>query len=270
MIASTDSISLAPGVSVERGQLADAVRGDAWPLNASGAFVLARVGRPVGVVVRELAEAFSLSAEQARADVLLFVSQLNRLALVNVERESSRLWQVVHWLRLAALLAPAGRLPVAVSRRRALDTGSVARALASSLAAVLPRSFLVGVVATVLGLQLSLLVGTGPVVAVLIGAGTGRGVGLHESVHAVLLRGVPSAFVVRGRRTYVLHARVGSRRRAIVAVGGPLTTSLLGVGLVAAGAALTAPVLAVAGLPLAAHAMALTVVGGDGRVACGL
>ena len=68
----------------------------------------------------------------------------------------------------------------------------------------------------------------------------------------------------------MLHARVGSRRRAIVAVGGPLTTSLLGVGLVAAGAALTAPVLAVAGLPLAAHAMALTVVGGDGRVACGL
>ena len=68
----------------------------------------------------------------------------------------------------------------------------------------------------------------------------------------------------------MLHARVGSRRRVAVAAGGPLTVSMLGVGLVVAGTVLTAPVLAVAGWPLAAHAVALTVVGGDGRVACGL
>ncbi len=209
MIASTDSISLAPGVALEAGRLTDAVRGDSWPLNASGAFVLARVGRPVGVVVRELAEAFSLTSEQARADVLRFVWHLNRLALVNVERESSRLRQLAEWARLAARLAPAGAVPAAISRRRALDTESVGRALVSSLVAVLPRSCLVGVIATVLALQLTLVLGLGPAVPVLIGVGTGVGLGLHEAAHAVLLRGVPSAFVCRGRRTYVLHARVG-------------------------------------------------------------
>jgi hypothetical protein len=122
----------------------------------------------------------------------------------------------------------------------------------------------------VLALQFTLVLGAGPAVPVLIGVGTGVGLGLHEAAHAVLLRGVPSAFVCRGRRTYVLHARVGSRRRVAVAAGGPLTVSVLGVGVVVAGTVLTAPVLAVAGWPLAAHAVALTVVGGDGRVACGL
>jgi hypothetical protein len=270
MIAATDSITLTPGVSLERGRLADAVRGDSWPLNASGVFVLTRAGTPVGAVVRELAEAFSLTAGQARADVLQFVWHLNRLALVNVERRASRVRQLASWLSLAARLAPAGTLPAPVSRRRALDTGSVFRALVSALRAVLPRSFLVGGVATVLIIQPALLVGAGTAASVLLGAATGLGLGLHEAAHAMLLRGVPSAFVCRGRRTYVLHAPVGSYRRLAVAICGPLAVSVLGVGLVAAGGALTAPVLAVAGLPLAAHALSLTVVGGDGRVACGL
>ena len=86
----------------------------------------------------------------------------------------------------------------------------------------------------------------------------------------MLLRGVPSAFVCRGRRTYVLHARVGSRRRVAVAAGGPLTVSLLGVGFVVAGSRPHGAGPRGRRLPLAAHALALTVVGGDGRVACGL
>ena len=64
--------------------------------------------------------------------------------------------------------------------------------------------------------------------------------------------------------------RSASGRRVAVAVCGPLAVTMLGVGLVALGAALDGAVLAVAGWPLAARAMALTVVGGDGRVACGL
>ena len=47
MIAATDIITLAPGVDIRQELLRDVVRGDAWPLNASGAFVLARAGRPV-------------------------------------------------------------------------------------------------------------------------------------------------------------------------------------------------------------------------------
>ena len=42
MIAATDIVTLAPGVDVRQELLRDAVRGHAWPLNASGAFVLAR------------------------------------------------------------------------------------------------------------------------------------------------------------------------------------------------------------------------------------
>ena len=46
--------------------------------------------------------------------------------------------------------------------------------------------------------------------------------------------------------------------------------SALGLGIVAAGWLAAVPVLVLAGCPLAAHALALTVVGGDGRVLCGL
>jgi hypothetical protein len=39
---------------------------------------------------------------------------------------------------------------------------------------------------------------------------------------------------------------------------------------VVAGSIMVAPAIAIAGCPLVAHALALTVAGGDGRVACGL
>ncbi len=122
MIAATDIVTLAPGVDVRQELLRDAVRGHAWPLNASGAFVLARAGRPLGAVASELADAFSLPQSEARGDVVRFVWELNRLALVNVERTASRLGQLVDWLRLAARLAPVGALPAPITRRREIDT----------------------------------------------------------------------------------------------------------------------------------------------------
>lgn len=270
MISATDAVVLAPGVAVRREQLSDAVRGHAWPLNASGAFVLARTGRPLGVVARELAEAFSLPVADARSDVLRFVWQLNRLALVNVERTSTRLRQLVDWLRLAARLAPAGAFPAPITRRRALDTRTVTRAIVSSFVAVAPRAMAIAAVAAVLTGQIALLLGAGLVGPLVIGLGTGIGLGLHEAVHAALLRGVPSALVLHGQRTYVLHARIAPLRRALVAVGGPLVVAALGLALVVVGILATSPTLAIAGCPFAAHALALTVVGGDGRVACGL
>ena len=267
MIAASDTVSLAPGVGLGQGALEDRVRGHAWPLNSSGAFVLARAGRPV---VRELAEAFSLPVEVARADVLHFVWLLNGLALVNVESQMSRPRRFTEWLQLAVRLAPAGTMPAPVARRRALDTRTARRAFVSSLAATLPRACLVASAATVLAVHFAVILGAGLVGPVLIGLGTGLGLGLHEAAHAALLRGVPSALVIRGRRTYVLHAPVTPGRRAAVALGGPLAVSALGVGLVLGGIVAAAPALAAAGWPLAAHALALTVAGGDGRVACGL
>ena len=271
MIADTDTLSLAPGVVLQGGRLADAVRGDAWPLNGSGAFVLARLDRSLGQIVSEIAEAFSLPLETARGDVLRFAWYLNALALVNVERRGARVRRLVDWVVLAARLAPAGAFPVAVARRRALDTRSVLRAVASSFAAALSRVVAVAVVSTVVAVQFSVVVGMpGLVVPLALGIATGVGLGLHEGAHVALLRGVPSALVTRGRRTYVLHAPVSRTRRSVVALAGPLTVAALGVAFALGGAVLGAPSFTIAGCPLAAHALALTIVGGDGRIACGL
>ena len=198
MIAATDTVVLAPGVEIRKGLLRDAVRGHEWPLNTSGAFVLARSGQPLGEVASELADAFSLSASEARGDVLRFVWQLNCLALVNIERTASSLGQLVDWLRLAARLAPAGAMPAPVTRRRAIDTRSAARALASTFKAVLRRVVVVAAIANILAVHVAVILGAGPVVPVLLGLATGLGLGLHEAAHAALLRGVPSALVVRG------------------------------------------------------------------------
>ena len=270
MIAATDRVTLAPGVEIRQEFLRDVVRGHEWPLNPSGSFVLERSGRPLGEVAGELADAFSLAPPEARGDVLRFVWQLNHLALVNVERTASSLGQLVEWLRLAARLAPAGAVPAPITRRRAIDTQTVAHALASTFMAVLPRVALVTAIATVLAVHVAVNLGAGLVDPLLAGLATGIGLGLHEAAHAALLRGVPSALVVRGARTRVLHATVAPRRRTAVALGGPLAVAALGLALILGGVLATSPAAAIAGCPLAAHALALTVVGGDGRVACGL
>lgn len=271
MIADTDTLSLAPGVSVRRGHVADAVRGSAWPLNPSGELVLAHAGLPVAQIVRVLADAFSLPTEAARHDVLRFVWHVNALALVNVERSGSRLRQLIDWFVLAARLAPAGAVPGAVSRRRGLDTRTMTRGAVSSFAAIASRLAFVAAAATAVAAQLSAVAGPpGYVVPIALGLGTGVGLGLHEAAHAASLRGVPSALVLRGRRTYVLHAPVGATRRSVVAVAGPLTVAVVGLALIQGGAAAGAPELTILGLPLAVHALSLSVAGGDGRIACGL
>jgi len=270
MIAATDIVTLAPGVDVRQELLRDAVRGHAWPLNASGAFVLARAGRPLGAVANELADAFSLQPSEARGDVVRFVWELNRLALVNVEHTTSRLGQLLDWVRLAARLAPVGALPAPVTLRREIDTRTAALAISSCFKAVLPRVILVASVATILAAHVALIVGAALAVPVLVGLGTGLALGFHEAAHAGLLRGVPSALVVRGPRTRVLHAAITPARRALVAVGGPLAVAALGLAIVHGGELTTTPAVAIAGCPFAAHALALTVVGGDGRIACGL
>jgi hypothetical protein len=56
----------------------------------------------------------------------------------------------------------------------------------------------------------------------------------------------------------------------VVALGGPLAVAALGLALIVGGVLIMSPAAAIVGCPFAAHALALTVVGGDGRVACGL
>jgi len=271
MIAATDRIVLAAGVTVRQGCLADEVRGESWPLNGSAAFVLGRSGEPIGVTVREMAESFSLPLETARADVLRFVWHLNGLALVNVESGGRRVERLLGWLRLALRLAPAGSVPASLTRRRPLDTRSAVRGLGSCLAAGARRTAAVAALATVAAFEVFAAAGSpGRALPLALGVCTGVGLGLHEAAHAAMLQGVPSAFVTRGRRTFVLHAALPAGRRSLVALAGPLAVAAIGVGCLASAALVTAPCLAVAGCPLAAHALALTVLTGDGRVACGL
>lgn len=269
MLAEHDTLRFAPGVELREGELADHVRGAAWPVNGSGALVLSLLGVPLGAIVHEIARAFTLPAETARRDVLRFVWHLNTLALLNVERNGSPARRAAAWLGLAVRLAPAGSLPAIAVRRRALDTRTVPRAVCSTLVAVAPRAFVLAAVSAVTFLQVAVVAGNAGLVAPLaLGLATGLGLGLHEAAHAAMLRGVPSALVLRGRRTYVLHAAVARGRRAAVAVAGPLSVSALGLLVVSCGSTLAIPSLAIAGCPLAAHALALTIAGGDGRVAC--
>lgn len=271
MIADTDTLALAPGVAFQDGHLADTVRGTSWPLNGSGTFVLCRMGRPVGQIVRELTDAFSLPIETARGDVLRFAWHLNSLGLVNVERQGTIVRRLADWIQLASRLAPAGALPIALARRHALDTRSVLRAVSSGLVATLSRVATIAAVSSVAAFQLSAVGGApGLAVPLALGIATGVGLGLHEAAHVAALLGVPSALVTRGRRTYVLHAAVSPSRRSIVALAGPLAVATLGIALVLGGTALGAPSVTIAGCPLAAHALALTIVGGDGRIVCGM
>jgi hypothetical protein len=273
MIVDTDHVDFPLGVSMSNGHLEDVVRGRSWPLNDSGVFVLGRVGRPLEAVVRELAEAFGLPLDVARLDVLQFVWTLNALALINVVQSGSRFRRSADWLGLAARLVPAGALPAPIARRHPLDTGGLRRAVVSSLRATGFRVVIIAAASTIALLPLAaVLGGQGDVLllALALGAGTGIGVGFHEAGHVASLRGVSSALVLHGRRTFVLHAPLGSGRRSLVAISGPAAAVATGLVFVVSGATIVSPGLVLLGLPLAAHALSLTVVGGDGRSACGI
>ena len=272
MIADTDTLCLPPGVATVDGRLADVVRQASWPLNASAAFVLARAGRTFGEIAEETAAAFAVPLETARADVLRFAWTLNTLALANLERGEAPLHALASWVRLALRLAPAGALPAAVTRRHNVDTSRARNAVLSVFAAIAWRIVVVGLGSTMVAAQPAAAVqgARGLLAAGALGLGTGAGIGIHEAAHAASLRHVPAALVTRGPRTFVLHARLTPARRSCVAVAGPLAAVGLGLALIVTGLMVAAPTLVLLGAPLVAHALALTVLGGDGRVVCGL
>lgn len=273
MIVDSDHVVLPEGVSVGGGHVEDIVRGCRWPLNETGGFVLGRAGARLDAVVREFADTYCLPLEVARRDVLQFTWTLNELAIVNIGHDGSRLRRWADWLALAARLIPAATLPAPVTVRRALDTATVSGAAASVFRASGSRVLSVSSAAAISLLPLALALdgrGAAAFVALGLGAGTGIGVGLHEAGHVVTLRGVPSALVLHGRRTFVLHAPLGAGRRSLVAFSGPATTVAVGLALIILGNLLVVPLLGMLGLPLVAHAVSLSALGGDGRTACGI
>jgi hypothetical protein len=271
MLEPEDRVVLADGVVLRDGVLVDAVSRVSWPVNASGAFVLERSGRPLGEVAGDVAATFSLPAEKARTDVLAFAWRLNRLALANVERRASWWRHALGWLRLAVRLLPAGAIPPATARRRRLDTRTVVRALADATAAAASRGMALAFAAAVAVGHIGVVAGRPTLLLpIVVGLAAGGAVVLHESAHAAALVGVPSALVVQGRRIFVLHAPAGVGRRALVALAGPLLVATVGVLVIAVAVGVGVPMLAAAGGSAAVHALGLTVLAPDGRTACGL
>jgi hypothetical protein len=271
MLEAGDRLVLADGVVFRDDILVDAVAHATWPVNAAGAFVLARSGRALGDVADDVAAVFVLPVERARTDVLSFAWQLNRLALANVDRRAGRIRHALAWLRLAVRLAPAGALPAFTVRRFGLDTRTIPRAVAGVARAGAARGAAIAAAVAVLVAHIGLLTGSPSLLlAVAIGVAAGGGLLVHEAAHAAALRGIPSALVLRGRRVSVLHAPAAPGRRALVAIAGPGVTAIVGIGLLAVSVAYTAPMLALVAGPAVVHALALTVLATDGRTACGL
>jgi Coenzyme PQQ synthesis protein D (PqqD) len=271
VVAATDRTTLPDGVCVRDGRIVDEVRGASWPLNPTAEFVLARVGRELGTVVDELAAAYALPRGTARRDVLVFVHCLNEALLLNVEHRARVLRRWLELAVLAARLLPAGMLPAALARRRRLDTSSAGRAAATAVSAVGARCLALAALVSLIAVHLEVVAGRLSLLpAVLVGVGAGAGVAAHEAGHAAALRRIPAAVVLHGRRTYVLHRRLGPGRRAAVALAGPLPVAVAGGLLVLVAVAADTPTPALAGLAPAAHALSLTVATSDGRAACGL
>jgi hypothetical protein len=242
VIEATDLVELAPAVVLREDVLVDDVRGIQIPLNRS-----ARVALETGGTISDVAAALArLGAREPLRDAVAFATELNALLLVNVRASlRERLRRRLRALRYGIVLqAPARRLELG-------STLSFTRALAPTALAIL-----------VMLLPLALVAGAWATAAALAAA---AGVIVHEGAHAVALHGVPRALVFDGLKPSILHAPVGATRLLTAAAAGPLAPALVAVLCV-----LAWHPAAIACVPLAAHALGLTVAAPDGRNACGL
>ncbi len=237
MIAPDDRVTIAPGVRVEEDFVVDEARALRLPANTTAVHVLAFAD---GRTVADIGASLQLrGASDGLRDALEFCAELNRRLLVNVRARRGSL------LRRRIVAARFGVVVRAHPRR--------------------VRGTLRGVAPCAIGVSLLVLPATLLVHAWLLAPATGAGMLLHELGHASALRRVPHVVVRRGLQPALLHPRLRSPRLLAVAVAGPLAPSLAALG----GCVLWHGV-AVICTPLAAHALALTVVAPDGRNACGL
>lgn len=272
MLSLDDAIRLPRDVRLDEGALVDAVRGERYAVNDTGALVVRLAGRPLADAATEVAERWGVAPERARADVLGFAWVLNRALLANVERGTRWPAAVALWLALAIRLLPLGVMPPPRVSRYPLDTSTAVIAAVTTTRASARRALTLAVLTALALLQLGVVAGAAQVVLVpslALGVTIALGLVMHESVHAAVLRGVPAALVTKGLlRTYVLHARVSGRRASLVGIAGPAAPALVGVAGAVAASIAGSPSLAVLACPLGAHALSLTVVGRDGRAAC--
>lgn len=270
MLTVADRIVLADGVRVDGSEIEDHVRQVRAPINATGAFVVTRLDRPLGSIARELAGRYGIGGERAVNDVLAFAWHLNRTLFANVVPGGGWVARVRSRLGLAVRLVPAGRLPAARTRRFGLDTSTVLAATASAARATAGRGAGVGCLVTVLALDAAVSTGSLSVAPLVVGAAVGASIVVHECGHAAALRGVPAALVLSGPRTFVVHAVLSAGRASAVAAAGPCAASAVAAFLVLGATVAGTAVLALAGVVFAAHGVCLTIATREGRGACGL
>jgi hypothetical protein len=271
MLDPADRLDLPDGVRLDGDAVVDDVRGERFAVNAAAVTVLQGAGETLAAAAGRLGAQWELSPEQARADVLSFAWSLYGALLANVVSGRARHERAGSWISLALRLLPAGQLPHRVARRVGLDTTTVARAVATGARAVLVRSAAIAAVVAGGLVHLWLLVGDAAVLEpVALGVSSGVGLLLHEVGHAAALVRVRAAIALAGRRTMVLHGPLVGARAALVALAGPLVPACLGAGLASAALASGDATVALVACPLGGHAVAVTVLCGDGRTACGL
>lgn len=272
MISDADRAYLPPGVSLREAGLLDAVRGEIWPLNETGRFVLERTGRrTLAELAQALDDRFGVGEESARADVRAFAHDLNARLLLNVAPRWGGGAIAWRWLTLAIRLLPTGTLPALPSRRRHVDSTSAYaafRTVARGLAGHALVAALLAICAIVL-----LLSGFGaPVTSVplVLGASLALSLVLHEAGHAIALRDIPCCLGVAGPRAFVLHPPLPPQRRAVVAAAGPAAVLAAGWLAFIPALALTWESVAFGAAFLTAQGLGLTVAAQDGRTICSL
>lgn len=259
MIGAHDRIELPSGVSVHGSELVDEVRGVRVQLNPSATVAL-RESTPE-LMAAALCRSFGVERQRADADALTLCVRLNVALLANVRVRTPRL--LARWLLDALMLAPIRRLPRWPARRRAVRTSSVIGAFAT-----VARGTVGTAAAVSLATALPLAAVGASMVAVAAGFAAGAGLVLHEVAHAIALRGVAAALIVRGIRVSLLHPRLDARREGLVAAAGPL--AVVAAALVALAGVYASAYAAAAPIPVvfALHALGLTVLGCDGRKLC--
>lgn len=258
LIAPGDRVRLPDGLLLREDGLADPVRDAVFPVNGSARVILANAD---GRTVAEIASRLGAPPEVALRDTLAFCAQQNVQLLLNVEPRRGAL---ARWLATAARTAPLGLLPPFSRRRLAFPSATAWRALFGVGAAA-------GVLAAAAAFALLAAAGiVAPVAVLLLGICVGAGLVLHEGAHVAALTGVPCCLVLAGLRVAVLHRSLPPGRRRVVAVAGPAAAALAGGLALGAAWLLSLEEAALGAAPLAAQALGLTVLAGDGRAACGL
>lgn len=269
MIDAHDCIELPLGVELRGDEIVDSVRGATLRLNPTAArLVTGMQTGPIAEVAAVVAQDHDVPAEVVEADATRLCAELNARLLVNVRRAKGSRSVAVRWMRLALVLLPLSSLPVPPYwRYPALRGSAVSRGLVL-LRLLALRSLAFGLlVGGAIGLLLATMnVGLASLsLALLTAAAFAIAAPFHELGHVLALRRAPCFVVARGARMAVVH---NSGRNAFVAAAGPLSGLVLAIP--ALGLTPFFPQAAFLSVLLAGQLIGLTVLGKDGRNACGL